>query len=149
MLLIGASHFRRTATTSISSRQHRIRAKDSTSCGHLCWVVCRKWSCETTTPAPPFSLDGTRMAFVRRNDPEPGKFSVLTTNTDGTDEKIIATGPTAFFPNLIAWFPDGNQIALVIPGPGEARVSIQLHDLISAKVRTLARFSDLPLNSIV
>jgi serine/threonine protein kinase len=96
-----------------------------------------------------FSLDGTRMAFVRRNDPEPGKFSVLTTNTDGTDEKIIATGPTAFFPNLIAWFPDGNQIALVIPGPGEARVSIQLHDLISAKVRTLARFSDLPLNSIV
>ncbi|HZM10839.1 MAG TPA: protein kinase [Candidatus Limnocylindrales bacterium] len=96
-----------------------------------------------------FSLDGTRMAFVRWNDPEPGKFLVLTANIDGTDEKIIATGPAAFFPNLVAWSPDGNQIALVIPGPGEARVSIQLHDLVSSKVRILARFNDLPLNSIV
>jgi eukaryotic-like serine/threonine-protein kinase len=98
-----------------------------------------------------FSPDGTRMAFVRRNDPERGKFSLLTTNIDGTDEKIIATTTvaTAFFPNLVAWSPDGNQIALVIPGPGEARVSIQLHDLASSKVRTLARFNDLPLNSIV
>ena len=29
------------------------------------------------------------MAFVRANDPELGKFSVLTANTDGTDEKIV------------------------------------------------------------
>ena len=96
-----------------------------------------------------FSPDGKRMAFVRENDPEVGKFLVLTANTDGTDEKIITTGPTAFFPNLVAWSPDGNQIALVIPGPGQARVSIQLHDLISSQVRTLARFNDLPLNSVV
>jgi serine/threonine protein kinase len=96
-----------------------------------------------------FSPDGTRMAFVRRNDPEPGKFSVLTTNIDGTNEKIITTGPTAFFPNLVVWSPDDNHIALVIPGPGEARVLIQLHDLVSSKVRTLARFNNLPLNSIV
>ena len=95
------------------------------------------------------SPDGRRMAFVRANDPESGKFSVLTTNADGTDEKIITTGPTAFFPNLVAWSPDGNQIAVVIPGPGQARLSIQLHDLASSKVRILARFNDLPLNDIV
>jgi eukaryotic-like serine/threonine-protein kinase len=98
-----------------------------------------------------FSPDGKRMAFVRANDPETGKFSVLTTSIDGTDEKIITTGPrpTAFFPSLVAWSPDGNQIALVIPGPGEARLSIQLLDLVSSKVQTLARFNDLPLNDIV
>jgi Tol biopolymer transport system component len=96
-----------------------------------------------------FSPDGAHMAFVRGNDPEPGEFSVLTSNIDGTDEKKITTGPNAFFPNLVAWSPDGKRIALVIPGPGEARVSIQLHDLASSKVRTLARFNDLPLNSIV
>ncbi len=96
-----------------------------------------------------FSPDDKRMAFVRENDPELGKFLVLMANTDGTDEKIITTGPTAFFPNLVALSPDGNQIALVIPGPGQARVSIQLHDLVSSQVRTLARFNDLPLNSVV
>jgi eukaryotic-like serine/threonine-protein kinase len=96
-----------------------------------------------------FSPDGKRMAFVRTNDPEPGKFSLLTTNTDGTDEKIVTTGPTAFFANLAAWLPDGNQIALVVPGPGQARLSIQIHDLDSSKVRTLSRFNDLPLNNIV
>jgi eukaryotic-like serine/threonine-protein kinase len=95
------------------------------------------------------SPDGKRMAFVRANDPESGKFSVLTTSIDGTDEKLISTGPTAFFPNLVAWSPDGNQIAVVIPGPGQAKLSIQLHDLVSAKVRTLARFNDLPLNDII
>jgi eukaryotic-like serine/threonine-protein kinase len=95
------------------------------------------------------SPDGQRMAFVRANDPEPGKFFVLTANTDGTNEKIFANGPSSFFPNLVAWSPDGNQIALVIPGPGEARLSIELHDLVPSKVRTLARFNDLPLNSIV
>jgi Tol biopolymer transport system component len=95
-----------------------------------------------------FSPDGQRMAFVRANDPEAGKFSVLTTNIDGTDEKILTTGPTAFFPNLVAWAPDSNQIAVVIPGPGQARLSIQLHDLLSPKVRTLARFNDLPLNDV-
>ena len=97
-----------------------------------------------------FSPDGKRMAFVRANDPEMGQFSVFTANTDGTDEVIVANGhgPASFFP-LVAWSPDGNQIALVIPGPGQARLSIQLHDLVSSKVRTLARFNDLQLNSIV
>jgi eukaryotic-like serine/threonine-protein kinase len=97
-----------------------------------------------------FSPDGAHIAFVRGNDPEPGKFSLITSNIDGTDEKNLTTGPNAvFFPNLVAWSPDGQSIALVIPGPGEATVSIQLHDLASSKVRTLARFNDLPLNSIV
>jgi serine/threonine protein kinase len=97
-----------------------------------------------------FSPDGKRMASVRANDPEMGQFLVLTANTDGTDEVIVANGhgPGSFFP-LVAWSPDGNQIALVIPGPGQARLSIQLHDLVSSKVRTLARFNDLQLNSIV
>ena len=96
-----------------------------------------------------FSPDGRHIAFVRANDPAVGKFSVFTTNIDGTGEKIITTGYTAFFPNLVAWSPGDNQIALVIPGPGEARVSIQLHDLVSSNVRTLAQFDDLPLNNSV
>ena len=38
-----------------------------------------------------FSPDGKRMAFVRENDPELGKFLMLMANTDGTDEKVITS----------------------------------------------------------
>jgi eukaryotic-like serine/threonine-protein kinase len=96
-----------------------------------------------------FSPDSKRMAFLRANAPELGKFSLLTASVDGRDEKVLANGTTTFFPTLVAWSPSDNQIALVIPGPGEARVSIELHDAVSAKVRTLATFGDLPLNNIV
>ena len=95
------------------------------------------------------SPNGQRMAFVRVNDPELGQFSLLTASVEGTDEKIIASAPTSFFPDLVAWSPDGAQIALVIPGPGQARQSIQLHDLVSSRDQILARFNDLPLNDIV
>jgi eukaryotic-like serine/threonine-protein kinase len=95
-----------------------------------------------------FSPHGNRMAFVR-NDPELGKTLVLTANVNGTDEKIVAKLPSGFFPTLAAWLPDRDQIALVVPGSGQARVSIQLLDLASSKVRTLAQFNDLPLNSVV
>ena len=61
-----------------------------------------------------FSPDGKRMAFVRGNDPEPGKFSLLTSNLDGTDEKVITTGPSSYWSSRVAWSPDGGQIALNI-----------------------------------
>jgi eukaryotic-like serine/threonine-protein kinase len=95
-----------------------------------------------------FSPDGKRMAFVRGNDPEPGKLSLLTSNLDGTDEKIITTGPNSYWSSRVAWSPDGGQIALGNVGPGPGNVSIQLHDLASAKDQTLARFNDLPISDI-
>jgi len=96
-----------------------------------------------------FSPDDKRMAFVRGNDPEPGKFSLRTSNLDGTDEKVITTGPGSFFPSLVAWSPVGSQIALVNIGPSPGNVSIQLHDMISSKGRTLARFDDRPVGNVV
>jgi eukaryotic-like serine/threonine-protein kinase len=92
-----------------------------------------------------FSPDGKRMAFVRGNDPAPLKFSLLTTNLDGTDEKVITTGPSSYWPSRVAWSPDGGQIALVNIGPGPGNVSVQLYDLFSSKDQTLARFNDLPI----
>jgi eukaryotic-like serine/threonine-protein kinase len=95
-----------------------------------------------------FSPDGKRMAFVRGNDPEPGKFSLLTSNLDGTDEKVITTGPSSYWSSRVAWSPDGRQIALGNIGPGQGNVLIGLHDLVSAKDQTLARFNDLPISEI-
>jgi len=95
-----------------------------------------------------FSPDGKRMAFTRSNDPEKERFSLLTSNLDGTDERVITTGPSTFYRNLVAWSPDGSQIALVIAGPGQGKVLIQFHNLASSKVRTLASFEDLGLESM-
>jgi serine/threonine protein kinase len=95
-----------------------------------------------------FSPDGARMAFVRGSDPEPGKFSLLTSNLDGTDEKVITTGPSSYWSSRVAWSPDGSQIALGNIGPGPGNVLIQLHDLVSTKDQTLARFNDLPISEI-
>jgi serine/threonine protein kinase len=95
-----------------------------------------------------FSPDGKRMAFARGNDPEPGKFSLITASLDGTDEKVITTGPDFYFFSRVAWSPDGSQIALANTGPGPGNVSIQLCDLASSKVRTLARFDDRPIDYV-
>jgi len=39
-----------------------------------------------------FSPEGKRVAYVRENSPEVGKFQVFTANADGTDEKMLSRG---------------------------------------------------------
>ncbi len=59
-----------------------------------------------------FSPDSKRIAYVRANDPEVGKFQILVANADGTDEKMVAGGPAASASTYLAWSPDGKRIAL-------------------------------------
>jgi eukaryotic-like serine/threonine-protein kinase len=58
-----------------------------------------------------FSPDGHTIAYMRDNDPEVGKYLLLTANADGTGEKILAQGPISQALQLIAWSPDGKSIA--------------------------------------
>jgi serine/threonine protein kinase len=95
-----------------------------------------------------FSPDGTRMAFTRTDHPADGKFSLITASLDGTDEKVIATGPKYFFPDSAAWSPDGRQIALSVVGPAQGQSSIQILDVPSSKSQTLFRFDDLPISKL-
>jgi serine/threonine protein kinase/Tol biopolymer transport system component len=95
-----------------------------------------------------FSPDGMRLAFARSNHQDIGRSLLLTANLDGTDEKVITTGPTFYWPSRVAWSPDGSQIALANTGPGAGNVSIELYDLVSSKGRTLARFDDRPIDNV-
>jgi serine/threonine protein kinase len=95
-----------------------------------------------------FSPDGTRMAFTRTNHPADKDFSLITANLDGTEEKVITTGPKYFFPNSVAWSPDGRQIALSVVGPAQGQSSIQLLDVALSISRTQFHFDNLPLNKV-
>jgi serine/threonine protein kinase/Tol biopolymer transport system component len=86
-----------------------------------------------------FSADGKRLAFYRNNDPEVGKFQFLVANADGTEEKMIATGPIASAHRYVSWSPDGKRIALTDSGGDPA--PIQFMDVASAKT---ADFVNLP-----
>jgi serine/threonine protein kinase/Tol biopolymer transport system component len=80
-----------------------------------------------------FSHDGKRFAFVRANDPDFGKYRLLSANPDGTDEKLIADGPTSDLPVSPAWSPDGKQIATVIFAGVQEAPSIYIFDISSGQ----------------
>jgi eukaryotic-like serine/threonine-protein kinase len=95
-----------------------------------------------------FSPDGKRMAFVRENDPENGKWRLLEANPDGNDEKVLQIAPIHVIPapaNL-SWLPDGKRIAC---NASSGRTgTIDLFDVASKKMRTFAQFSDRSITEL-
>jgi serine/threonine protein kinase/Tol biopolymer transport system component len=97
-----------------------------------------------------FSPDGHRIAYVRGNDPEVGKYRILSANLDGNDEKIllIAPAPGNNVPSFSTWSPDGQQIAVSEPPTSAALGGIGLFNLNSSKLEQLATFEDKSLNQL-
>jgi eukaryotic-like serine/threonine-protein kinase len=95
-----------------------------------------------------FSPDGKRIAFVRANDPDVGKFQMLIANADGTNEKMLSGGPGTFAPQSVSWSPDNKQIASVFPGPGDALSTIEFRDATSAKVQRPVSFNTVQVNDL-
>ena len=96
-----------------------------------------------------FSPEGQRMAFMRLNDRDMEKLQLVTANTDGSDSKILAEGPESTAPDAIAWSPDGKQIASTVTRLSDALSAIQLLEIASGRVQTLARFNDSYMRDLV
>ena len=88
-----------------------------------------------------FSRDGQRMAYIRANDPEAGKYRLLDAKLDGTDQQVLYSVPLTILARWLAWSPDGKTIAYPEFRPANALGGINLFDVGSRKLRTLA-FSD-------
>jgi eukaryotic-like serine/threonine-protein kinase len=89
-----------------------------------------------------FSPDGKRIAYVRTGHPDPEKFSLLTANADGSDEKTLVAGPMTEEPFFLAWTPDGKSIAGVVYQAGDELSQILQYDAATGKSSKLAGFKD-------
>ena len=91
---------------------------------------------------PSFSPDGQRFVFERSNDPEPGKDNVLIANSDGTNEKLLATDPIAEGLSSPLWSPDGKSILAYRSGNGQDLGAMVAVDASSGNRQTLHVFKD-------
>jgi len=96
-----------------------------------------------------FSPDSKRMAYLRANNPEVGKFQVLTATADGAVQTVLSGGPIAAFPDAISWSPDGKQVASLSPNAGRAASAIQLQDAVTGKVQQTVPFEGVQVNDLV
>jgi eukaryotic-like serine/threonine-protein kinase len=89
---------------------------------------------------PAFSPDGQRMAYIRANDPDPGKYRLLSATLDGSDETVlrITQSTRGSDPTQITWSPDGKQITYSFQSSGAALAYVESYDLAAKKVTTLA-----------
>ena len=73
-----------------------------------------------------------RMAFARWEDPEAGKYRLLSTALDGTDEKVLHIGP--YFPGIgnVTWSPDGKLIACGALRPEGATGQMDMFDVAAS-----------------
>jgi Tol biopolymer transport system component len=88
-----------------------------------------------------FSPDGQRMAYIRANNPETGKYRLLEANLDGSDEKVLHIEAMGYLARWVAWSPKGKLIAYPEVQPGNALGGINLFDLDSGKIQTIT-FAD-------
>jgi eukaryotic-like serine/threonine-protein kinase len=91
-----------------------------------------------------FSPDGKRMAYIRANDPEAGKWRLLIAIADGSDERVLRASESPIIgPVAISWSPDGKRLAYsgVYRTTGALTEEVSLFDVASRKARTFVRFS--------
>ncbi len=90
---------------------------------------------------PSFSPDGKRMAYMRANDPETGKYRILSANLDGSDEKVLQIAPLPF-PDNLSWSPDGKRIAFISYSQSNAPAQISTLEIANGKEASLTSFAD-------
>jgi len=93
-----------------------------------------------------FSPDGQRIAFVRYNNPEMGKYRLLSTDLEGAGEKVITIGDRAESLNDPSWSPDGKFIVASVMQPGEALSGLVAIEVSSGKRKLLLSSNDALLS---
>jgi serine/threonine protein kinase len=67
-----------------------------------------------------FSPDGRKIAFMRFDNPDPGKYRLIVRSLDSGEETVLTSGAIAQGLFNPAWSPDGKTILCVVNQPGDA-----------------------------
>jgi eukaryotic-like serine/threonine-protein kinase len=94
-----------------------------------------------------FSPDGRRMAYIRANDPEVGKYRLLSNNLDGNDEKVLYIAPMNGLARWLSWSPDGKKIAYPEFRPAGTFGGINLFEVETGKIQLITFVDKVPLES--
>ncbi|MFZ3216546.1 MAG: protein kinase [Candidatus Acidiferrales bacterium] len=91
------------------------------------------------------------IAYVRANDPEVGKWRLLQSNADGTDEKVLLVAEGSNDPDNIGWSPDDRRIAIAQskPSPGDFGSQITMFEFSSGQSKLFQSFDDKVLTRLV
>lgn len=90
-----------------------------------------------------FSPDAQRIAYIRWDEPEVGKYRILTASLDGSDEKVLQIGARAEKePHSFAWSPRGDEIACSLYLTEQGSGAIDFLDARTGKSRRLITFKD-------
>src|SRR6266702_860512 len=84
-----------------------------------------------------FSPDGRKIAFMRFDNPDPGKFRLIVRSLDGGEEQVLASGPNGQSLVNPAWSPDGSTILCVVTQPGDALSGLMAVDVHTGKQRLI------------
>lgn len=91
-----------------------------------------------------FSPDSRRIAYVRANDPEVGKYRLLTANSDGSDETILQIAPdtSGNLPRFLTWSPDGKRLTSSVFRLGDVLGALKSFDVAAKQEQPFASFKN-------
>jgi WD40 repeat protein len=95
-----------------------------------------------------FSPDGQHIAYVRQNDPEVGKYRILTASLEGDNETVLQIGDLSERPNFLAWSPRGDEIFCSLYLAEQGLGAINILDIGSGKSHRFVSFKDKFLDAI-
>src|SRR5262249_24485269 len=88
-----------------------------------------------------FSPDGQRIAYARQNDPEVGKYRILTASLEGNEEKVLLIGSVASeLPYSLAW-PRSDEISYSLYSLEQGAGAIDSLDVRTGKSHRLGTFN--------
>jgi eukaryotic-like serine/threonine-protein kinase len=82
-----------------------------------------------------FSPDGRKSAFLRYDNPEPGKYQLIVRSVDSGEEIVLTSGSSTQALRYPAWSPDGNTIVCVGLLPGSALTGLIAVDAKTGRQR--------------
>jgi len=80
-----------------------------------------------------FSPDGRRIAFMRYDNPDPGKYRLIVRSLDDGQETVLTGGSNSQGLYSPAWSPDGKTILCMANQPGDALTGLMAVDARSGQ----------------